>query len=229
MLTTLREVECLSLCVLYSHWYFPPTIETARFKLRQLRLDFISGERGVGAFQGWGEGLEQFLTKQRLPCLREIRLSCHRLPKLSADFINQLDAAEFNFPAPVNIEQSLGGAQQIGPFATPVLFSFDMERFPEYQHWPCVRGIAFAHLQLWDVWDLNEIVQLLPDLKALSFEAWAPDLITSHRESLDRFFDSAETELVKDRPIEFFGAEAKDDQFVNAGFLDFLRSRGPRS
>lgn len=141
----MSKAECLSLSLRESLWHFPPTLETAHFNLRRLRLD-LGVTEPFGEPDGWGSGVEQFLTTQRLPCLRELRLSCRRLPKISTDFINQLYIAQIDFLGARDVEDILGGVRQIGPFSAPVLFSFDVGSFYPYRG-PGVQGIAFVHLR----------------------------------------------------------------------------------
>ena len=50
MLMTLPKTECLSLSLLQSLWCFPHTVEFPRFKLRRLRLDFVSKGAADDAF-----------------------------------------------------------------------------------------------------------------------------------------------------------------------------------
>lgn len=228
MLTTLRDTECLTLSLLRSQWQFPPTLQIASFKLRQLRLDFASGEPGANADASWGPGLDQFLTTQRPPCLRELRLSSCRLPEMSTDFVNQLHAAQFDIPPPTSVQYSLGRAHQVVPFSAPVLFSFDTGSFGFYRG-PQVKGIVFAHLQVSYTGELLEVIRLLPDLKALSFEILRPTFSTRDLGSLDHSSVADTIKNVKDRSIELFASATEDNDFVDRGFLDFLRSRGSRS
>lgn len=181
---------------------------------------------GPGKDAGWGTGLEQFLTTQYLPCLRELRLLCRQLPKISTDFINQLDAAQIDFPYPATIGQSLGEARQIGPFSAPVLFSFDGGFFNTGE---AMRGIEFAHVRTRIAWELLEVIQLLPDLKALSFEISRPTFSTRDLGSLDHSSVADTIKNVKDMSIELFASGTEDDDFVDRGFLDFLRSHRMRT
>lgn len=224
----LRNAECLSLSLLQSQWHFPPTIETTSFKLRRLCLDFAATEPGAAANSGWGPGLEQFLTWQRLPCLRELRISCHRLPRLSADFVDQLHAAQIDFPQPADFEYSFDGEHQIGPFSTPVLFSFDMGFFHPFRG-PEIKGITFAHLRIWDASELSKVVKLLPDLKYLKCTKLRSSTVTGDLDSHEDASIADTLKYLEERSIELPDADSGEDDFVDSGFLDFLKSRGPRS
>lgn len=127
------RAECFSLSLHQSLWHFPPALESARFKLRRLRLELFLKDPGPGGDEGRGAGLEQFLTTQCLPCLRELRLSCSRILAMSTDFLNQLHAVQIDQPDLADNEHNLGRLRQIDPDSTPVLISFVIGReFPYY-------------------------------------------------------------------------------------------------
>ncbi|TKA50500.1 hypothetical protein B0A53_06218 [Rhodotorula sp. CCFEE 5036] len=215
--------QCLSLCVRQARWRFPPTLESARFKLHRLRLELVLTDPDSGDDEDWGAGLEQFLTTQCLPCLRELRLFCRQLPKISTDFINQLEAAQVDFCRTANVESS--GIRQMGPFSAPVLFSFD-PLFLTYRG-PKVQGIVYAHVRSQYIW-LHMLLQDLPNLKAIGYSTLDPTVDFKNLELPGHPFAFAKQQI-KSRSIELFAPGSGDDDFVNAGFLDFLRSRGPQT
>lgn len=219
------RAECFSLSLRQSLWHFPPALEAARFKLRRLRLEVTLKAPGPGGDEGWGAGIEQFLSTRGLPCLRELRLSCSRIPAMS--FLNQLHAVQVDHVDLADDEHSLGKLRQTDPDSTPVLISFHMgpgrsgygRKFP---------GITFASVMTRMVWNLSTIIQMLPDLKALAFCAFSPYVSTYDGKSLDNPSFADAKKLIEEKSIELFAFGCNDD-FVDRGFLDFLNSRGPRS
>ena len=182
-----------------------------------------------GTDEDWGAGLGQFLTTQRLPCLRELRLLCRQVPKISTEFINQLDAAQIDFCHTAAAEHGLGRVREIGPVSAPVLFSFDTGFYQPFPG-PSVRGIAFAHMRARNAFELSAMVHHLPDLKALSFVILTSSIGTDNLDSLNDPAVADLKEYAKARSIKLFAAAGYEgDDFVDSGFLDFLHSRGPRS
>ncbi|KAG0659500.1 hypothetical protein C6P46_005137 [Rhodotorula mucilaginosa] len=220
------QAECLSLSLLQSQWQFLPSLETARFKLRRLRLDLVLADCGPGSDKGWGAGLEQFLTTRYLPCLRILRLLCRQTPKISTDFVNQLDAAQIDFCRPSDVESS--GVRQIGPFSTPVLFSIDTPSFFPFLG-PKVECMKYVHVQSQDGWEVNRLLRILPGLKAVSWETSDPRASIQALESPDHPFPELTKQNIKRKSIGLFAAGLGDDDFVDFAFLRFLDSCEPRS
>ncbi|KWU46173.1 hypothetical protein RHOSPDRAFT_24732 [Rhodotorula sp. JG-1b] len=132
----------------------------------------------------WGPGLEQLLTTQRLLNLRELRLSCHRLRAMPADFINQLHAVQVDFPSMGDLEHSLGEVRQIGSSAT---LSYRPSFALSYRHLPTVPGIAYLHLQ-----EFYICGSYLEDRRIKFFGAGCDDDAFVNSDFLD-FIDSRET------------------------------------
>lgn len=220
------QAECLSLSLLQSQWQFLPSLETASFKLRRLRLDLVLADCGPGSDKGWGAGLEQFLTTRYLPCLRILRLLCRQTPKISTDFVNQLDAAQIDFCRPSDVESS--GVRQIGPFSTPVLFSIDTPSFFPFLG-PKVECMKYVHVQSQDGWEVNRLLRILPGLKAVSWETSDPRASIQALESPDHPFPELTKQNIKRKSIGLFAAGLGDDDFVDFAFLRFLDSCEPRS
>lgn len=181
--------------------------------------------KGPGGDNGWGDGLEQFLTTQYLPCLRELRLLCQQVPKISTDFINQLDAAQIDFCRTADITNS--GILRTGPFSAPVLFSFHAHFFFPMQ--AQVWGVTYVHLRAEYPWDLGQAIRPLPQLKGLSFQISNPEISTNGLVSLDYRFFPDTVKRVEDGSIELFAAGNGNDDFVDSGFLRFLDSRRTRT
>lgn len=184
-----------------------------------MRLDFTATDSFGGPGECWGSGVEQFLTTRCLPFLRELRLSCNRLPKISTNFINQLHAAQVDFHGSTDVEHILGGVRQLGPFSAPVLFSFNPQSFHSY-HGPGIQGIAFVHLHTWSAFQTDRAIRFLPDLQAFRCESVFGTLGADVADG---------TAYTKGRSLEILGAGSAGEDFVDSGFVDFLNSRRARS
>lgn len=174
----------------------------------------------------WCPGVEHFLTTQCLPYLRELRVSCWRLPTLSADFINQLHMAQVDFPYVVDIEHDYGDLRQLDATYTQVLTSFDTTScylIPYFGR--SIRNTVYAHLRTRDAGELSTIVRRLPDLKALSFKISSPPITTRDLDTLDKPEVADTLSYLKTRSIELIAAGSDNDDFVDSGFLRFLDSR----
>ncbi|KWU46326.1 hypothetical protein RHOSPDRAFT_31775 [Rhodotorula sp. JG-1b] len=180
--------QCLSLSLSQSQWRFLPSLETARFKLRRLRLDL--------------------------------------LPKISTDFVNQLDAAQVDFCRPSNVEPS--GVRQIGSSSTPVLFSINTPSFFPYLC-PKLECMKYLHVQSQDGWEVDRLLRILPGLKAVSWETSDPRVSIKDLESPDHPFPEITKQNIKRKSVGLFAAGSGDDDYVDSGFLRFLDSREPRS
>ncbi|GAA5966320.1 hypothetical protein JCM8115_004829 [Rhodotorula mucilaginosa] len=143
----------------------------------------------------------------------------------STTFVNQLDAAQIDFCPTAQIDYS--GVRDIGLFSKPVLFSFDPESFLPYLG-PAIQGITYVHMRSQNIWQVDSLLEDLPNLKAIGYETSDPRVSIKDIESPDHPFAFARQQI-KDRSIQLFAPGSEDDDFVDSGFLRFLEPRKPRS
>ncbi|TKA55045.1 hypothetical protein B0A53_02520 [Rhodotorula sp. CCFEE 5036] len=124
-------------------------------------------------------------------------------PKISTDFVNQLDAAQIDFCRPSDVESS--GVRQI------------------------VECMKYVHVQSQDGWEVNRLLRILPGLKAVSWETSDPRASIQALESPDHPFPELTKQNIKRKSIGLFAAGLGDDDFVDFAFLRFLDSCEPRS
>lgn len=93
---------------------------------------------------------------------------------------------------------------------------------------PEVKGITFAHLRIWDASELSKVVPLLPDLHYLKFTKLRSSTVTSDADSREDASVADTLNCLKERSVELSDAGSGEDDFVDSGFLDFLKGRGPR-